>query len=79
MSCDLGHCLHTAGPAFPVQTDPSGNPTIIGAPQTCCRCGPARMVYAGIVEQGHGPYVTYATPPPSQRLILARAIPKNGV
>lgn len=56
------HCSHTAGQPFlavPPGATGIGSGPVIGALKTCCWCGPLRVHYIGVLEPGHGPYVTY--------------------
>lgn len=53
------HCLHVAGEGFPIVAPAPGRPGIFGVIKTCCWCGPLRIEYLGVLEQGHGPWVTY--------------------
>lgn len=54
------HCPHTVALGFhvapPCPQAPNG---VIAVQKTCCWCGPTRMHYVGIVEPGHGPWVTF--------------------
>lgn len=60
-------CLHMALQPWGIQ-QPNG--TIVTVqPQTCCWCGPIRVHYQGIVEEGHGPWVGYT---PASKIVLAQ-------
>lgn len=64
------HCLHLAGMGFPVIPQcpqfPNG---VVGMPRSCCWCGPVRLHFVGIVEEGHGPWNTYEA---GSKLIVAQ-------
>lgn len=54
------HCGHAAGPPWMLQPPGPGRPHgMIGAPETCCWCGPLRVKFFGIIQEGHGPFVSY--------------------
>lgn len=64
------HCTHLAGPGFVVIPKCANFPNgVIGGPKTCCWCGPARINFVGVVEPGHGPFVTYE---PGSQIVVAR-------
>lgn len=51
---------HVAG-ASAIQTDAGGQ--ILVHSTICCFCGQLRVIYYGIKEEGHGPYVSYEDMP----------------
>lgn len=57
------HCPHIAGMVFGIGTVPGAPPKIMAQPKLCCKCGRGMVSYAGVVEQGHGPYVSYQVDP----------------
>jgi hypothetical protein len=69
------HCKHIAGPPFAMGLDATGKPIIQGQPALCCGCGLGFISYLGIVEQGHGPHVSYEMPP---KVAFARIELPNG-
>lgn len=56
------HCSHNAAQPFvavpPGAMGPGAGP-VLAQPKTCCWCGPLRVHYIGLLEPGHGPFVTY--------------------
>ena len=64
------HCYHNGGAPWaiipPCAQFPNG---LIGQPKSCCWCGPVRVQYVGVIEDGHGPWVTYD---PGSKIIPAR-------
>lgn len=64
------HCTHNAGAPYMAIPQCAQFPQgVIGAPKTCCWCGPTRVHYVGVVEPGHGPFVTYE---PGSQIVVAR-------
>lgn len=65
-------CSHLAG-VCGFNPGPDGKPTWLAQTRVCCHCGQARVEYVGIVEPGHGPFVSYQKPEPAAGLVQAKA------
>ena len=66
-------CPHIGGQPF--QIPQPGGALVIGSPRLCCRHGEWTILYVGLEEPGHGPFVSYS----AQRvtpLILSGQMPK---
>jgi hypothetical protein len=70
-------CTHIAG-IFGLSPGPNGQPQIVGKTALCCHCGKASVEYLGIVEAGHGPFVTFTLPPPIVQARSPIILPANG-
>lgn len=55
-------CTHNAAQPYvvvpPGAMGPGTGP-VLGQLKTCCWCGPLRVHFVGVLEPGHGPWVTY--------------------
>lgn len=62
-------CEHsTAVTGFDPQP-PTGAPRFICQLALCCNCGKLRALYNGIVEEGHGPFVSFQQPEPQPAIM----------
>jgi hypothetical protein len=62
-------CIHIAAVSG-FNPGPDGKPAWIAQANVCCHCGQATVSYVGVVEQGHGPFVSYQPAP--ERVAQAR-------